>query len=88
MSLQTHLGEGVELDRQKRFMAAHAACHDRIYRYFRRRTESPSAAEDLCAEVFRIVWEIGRGGGALSHVPLRGRTKRSAQSPQVRCPVG
>lgn len=57
MSLQTHLGERVELDRQKRFMAAHAACHDRIYRYFRRRTESPSTAEDLCAEVFRIAWE-------------------------------
>jgi RNA polymerase sigma-70 factor (ECF subfamily) len=47
----------MELDRQKRFMAAHAACHDRIYRYFRRRTESPSSAEDLCAEVFRIAWE-------------------------------
>ena len=57
MSLQTHLGERVELERQKRFMAAHAACHDRIYRYFRRRTESPSTAEDLCAEVFRIAWE-------------------------------
>ena len=57
MSLQTHLGERVDLERQKRFMAAHAACHDRIYRYFRRRTESPSTAEDLCAEVFRIAWE-------------------------------
>ncbi|MCP1411951.1 RNA polymerase sigma factor [Paenarthrobacter sp. A20] len=57
MSLQTHLGDRVDVKRQKRFTAAHAACHDAVYRYFRRRTTNPSTAEDLCAEVFRITWE-------------------------------
>lgn len=45
------------MDREKRFLAAHASCHDRIYRYFRRRTDNVATAEDLCAEVFRITWE-------------------------------
>ena len=62
----------MELERQKRFMAAHAACHDRIYRYFRRRTESPAAAEDLCAEVFRIAWEKSGEGEELSAMFLFG----------------
>lgn len=66
MSLLAHLGDRVDLDRQKRFTAAHAACHDRVYRYFRRRTGSPSTAEDLCAEVFRIVWEKSRQEDNLS----------------------
>ena len=56
MSLQT-MGERVDLEREKRFLAAHTGSHDRIYRYFRRRTDGPATAEDLCAEVFRIVWE-------------------------------
>jgi len=47
----------VEMAREKHFLAAHAACHDQVYRYFRRRTEGVPAAEDLCAEVFRIAWE-------------------------------
>ncbi|MDI2033771.1 RNA polymerase sigma factor [Paenarthrobacter nitroguajacolicus] len=47
----------MEAAREKRFLAAHAACHDQVYRYFRRRTEGASAAEDLTAEVFRIAWE-------------------------------
>ncbi|WP_458111177.1 hypothetical protein M1D88_12480 [Arthrobacter sp. R1-13] len=72
MSLQTHLGDRVDLERQKRFTAAHAACHDRIYRYFRRRTENPSTAEDLCAEVFRIVWEKSRHVDELSVMVLFG----------------
>ena len=72
MSLQTPLGERVELERQKRFMAAHAACHDRIYRYFRRRAESASTAEDLCAEVFRIAWEKSGHGEELSAMFLFG----------------
>lgn len=46
--------------RQQRFLAAHAACHDQVYRYFRRRAEGVSTAEDLCAEVFRIAWEKTR----------------------------
>lgn len=88
MSLQTHLGDRVDLERQKRFMAAHAACHDRIYRYFRRRTENPSTAEDLCAEVFRIAWEKSRHQDELSvmvlfgvaHNVLRNHTRSGARS--------
>lgn len=88
MSLQTHLGDGVDLERQKRFMAAHAACHDRVYRYFRRRTESPLTAEDLCAEVFRIAWEKSGQGDELSvmilfgiaHNVLRNHLRSAARS--------
>jgi len=40
MSLQTVRKERGDLEREKRFLAAHAASHDRIYRYFRRRTEN------------------------------------------------
>jgi len=47
----------VEVPREKHFLATHAACHDKVYRYFRRRTEGVSTAEDLCAEVFRIAWQ-------------------------------
>ncbi|MCT9869699.1 RNA polymerase sigma factor [Paenarthrobacter aurescens] len=57
MSLQTDRGDRVDVARQEQFLAAHAACHDKVYRYFRRRTEGASTAEDLCAEVFRIAWE-------------------------------
>lgn len=72
MSLRTHLGDRVDLERQKRFTAAHAACHDRVYRYFRRRTGNPSTAEDLCAEVFRIAWEKSRQEDDLSVMVLFG----------------
>lgn len=51
------MGERVDLEREKRFVAAHTGSHDRIYRYFRRRTDGAATAEDLCAEVFRIAWE-------------------------------
>ncbi|YCK82145.1 RNA polymerase sigma factor [Arthrobacter sp. D3-18] len=57
MSLQTEQGDRVEPGRQEHFLAAHAACHDKVYRYFRRRTEGASTAEDLTADVFRIAWE-------------------------------
>jgi len=57
MRVKTDLGDRVEALREKRFLAAHAACHDQIYRYFRRRADGASAAEDLTAEVFRIAWE-------------------------------
>jgi len=50
------MGERVDLEREKRFLAAHTGSHDRIYRFFRRRTDG-TTAEDLCAEVFRIAWE-------------------------------
>jgi RNA polymerase sigma-70 factor (ECF subfamily) len=69
------MGERVDLEREKRFLAAHAAAHDRIYRYFRRRTDSPATAEDLCAEVFRIVWEKSGHGDDLSAIILFGVAK-------------
>lgn len=60
MSVQTDQGGRVESGREKRFLAAHAACHDKVYRYFRRRTDGASTAEDLTADVFRIAWEKSR----------------------------
>jgi len=56
----------VEPARQEHFLAAHSACHDKVYRFFRRRAGDPSAAEDLCAEVFRIAWEKCRQDQELS----------------------
>ncbi|MFH5878643.1 RNA polymerase sigma factor [Arthrobacter sp. NA-172] len=74
MSLQT-MGERLDLEREKRFLAAHAAAHDRIYRYFRRRTDGAATAEDLCAEVFRIAWEKSAHGDDLSVIVLFGVAK-------------
>ncbi|MBT2530726.1 RNA polymerase sigma factor [Arthrobacter sp. ISL-48] len=56
-------------------MATHAAGHDRIYRYFRRRTENAATAEDLCAEVFRIAWEKTGDNDGLSVMTLFGIAK-------------
>lgn len=56
----------MEPARQEHFLAAHSACHDKVYRFFRRRAGDPSAAEDLCAEVFRIAWEKCRQDQELS----------------------
>ncbi|MBT2538788.1 RNA polymerase sigma factor [Arthrobacter sp. ISL-69] len=75
MSLQTVSGERVDSEREKRFLTAHAAGHDRIYRYFRRRTDDAATAEDLCAEVFRIAWEKSGQGGVLSVMVLFGVAK-------------
>jgi RNA polymerase sigma-70 factor (ECF subfamily) len=69
------MGERVDLEREQRFLAAHAASHDRIYRYFRRRTEVAATAEDLSAEVFRIVWEKSGHGDDLSTIVLFGVAK-------------
>lgn len=66
------MGERVDLEREKRFLAAHTAAHDRIYRYFRRRTDGAATAEDLCAEVFRIVWEKSGHADDLSVIVLFG----------------
>lgn len=66
------MGERVDLERENRFLAAHASAHDGIYRYFRRRTEGAATAEDLCAEVFRIVWEKSSHGDDLSAIVLFG----------------
>ncbi|MDQ0823175.1 RNA polymerase sigma factor (sigma-70 family) [Arthrobacter sp. V4I6] len=65
----------MDLEREKRFLAAHAAGHDRIYRYFRRRTENAATAEDLCAEVFRITWEKTEQDDSLSVMVLFGIAK-------------
>ncbi|WP_090580746.1 RNA polymerase sigma factor [Arthrobacter sp. ov407] len=75
MSLQTVRKERGELERERRFLAAHAAGHDRIYRYFRRRTDNAATAEDLCAEVFRIAWEKSGEECALSVMILFGIAK-------------
>lgn len=69
------MGERVDLEREKRFLTAHAASHDRIYRYFRRRTDGAATAEDLCAEVFRIAWEKSGNGDDLSVLVLFGIAK-------------
>ncbi|MGY2744171.1 RNA polymerase sigma factor [Pseudarthrobacter sp. O4] len=63
------------MEKEKRFLAAHAAGHDRIYRYFRRRTENAATAEDLCAEVFRITWEKTGPDDSLSVMVLFGIAK-------------
>jgi DNA-directed RNA polymerase specialized sigma24 family protein len=64
MSVQALWKERGDLNRQQRFLAAHAATHDRIYGYFRRRTDGPATAEDLSSEVFKIVWEKWSRGTA------------------------
>lgn len=75
MSLQAVRTVPGKLEREKRFLAAHAASHDRIYRYFRRRTADAATAEDLCSEVFRIAWEKLATGGDLSVMVLFGVAK-------------
>ncbi|MFK0003400.1 RNA polymerase sigma factor [Paenarthrobacter sp. NPDC090522] len=57
MSLRKSAIEDRSTARHKRFLDLHTAGHDRIYRYFRRRTANAATSEDLCAEVFRIAWE-------------------------------
>lgn len=69
------MGEGVDLEREQRFLAAHAETHDRIYRYFRRRTDSAATSEDLSAEVFRIVWEKSGHGDDLAAIVIFGVAK-------------
>lgn len=75
MSLQQNRGERDDVEREKRFLALHAAGHDRIYRYFRRRTNNAATAEDLCAEVFRIAWEKTGEGASVSIMVLFGVAK-------------
>lgn len=75
MSVQALRKERGDLDRQQRFLAAHAATHDRIYRYFRRRTDGPATAEDLSSEVFKIVWEKSEEEEILSVMVLFGIAK-------------
>jgi RNA polymerase sigma factor (sigma-70 family) len=42
---------------QLAFIAVHRDSYPRVYRYVRRRVESPELAEELAADVFRIVWQ-------------------------------
>lgn len=75
MSFQAVRKDRADLEREKRFLIAHAAAHDRIYRYLRRRTVNAATAEDLCSEVFRIAWEKSANDDRLSIMILFGIAK-------------
>lgn len=63
------------MNREEKFLAAHAATHDRIFDYLRRRTDNAATAEDLCADVFRIAWEKSDQRDGLSVMVLFGVAK-------------
>lgn len=45
------------MERELAFTAVHRGSYPRVYRYVRRRVESPELAEELAADVFRIAWQ-------------------------------
>ncbi|MFE4836195.1 RNA polymerase sigma factor [Arthrobacter sp. NPDC056691] len=47
----------MESERELAFVAVHRDSYPRVYRYVRRRVESPELAEELAADVFRVVWQ-------------------------------
>jgi RNA polymerase sigma-70 factor (ECF subfamily) len=47
----------VETERERAFVAVHRDSYPRVYRYVRRRVESAELAEELAADVFRVVWQ-------------------------------
>jgi RNA polymerase sigma-70 factor (ECF subfamily) len=47
----------VDLEGERAFIAVHRDSYPRVYRYVRRRVESPELAEELAADVFRVVWQ-------------------------------
>jgi RNA polymerase sigma factor (sigma-70 family) len=47
----------VESERELAFIAVHRDSYPRVYKYVRRRVESPELAEELAADVFRVVWQ-------------------------------
>jgi RNA polymerase sigma-70 factor (ECF subfamily) len=47
----------VDSERERAFVAVHRDSYPRVYRYVRRRVESPELAEELAADVFRVVWQ-------------------------------
>ena len=47
----------MESERELAFIAVHRNSYPRVYRYVRRRVESPELAEELAADVFRVVWQ-------------------------------
>ena len=44
-------------EREQAFIAIHKESYPRVYRFVRRRVESPEVAEELAADVFRVVWQ-------------------------------
>ncbi|MFP3462183.1 sigma-70 family RNA polymerase sigma factor [Arthrobacter globiformis] len=47
----------MDSERELAFVAVHRDSYPRVYRYVRRRVESPELAEELAADVFRVVWQ-------------------------------
>jgi RNA polymerase sigma factor (sigma-70 family) len=47
----------VESERELAFVAVHRESYPRVYRFVRRRVESAELAEELAADVFRVVWQ-------------------------------
>jgi RNA polymerase sigma-70 factor (ECF subfamily) len=47
----------VESERELAFIAVHRDSYPRVYRFVRRRVESTELAEELAADVFRVVWQ-------------------------------
>jgi RNA polymerase sigma-70 factor (ECF subfamily) len=44
-------------ERELAFIAIHKDSYPRVYRFVRRRVESAEVAEELAADVFRVVWQ-------------------------------
>ena len=47
----------MDSERELAFIAVHRDSYPRVYRYVRRRVESAELAEELAADVFRVVWQ-------------------------------
>ncbi|MBT2523732.1 RNA polymerase sigma factor [Arthrobacter sp. ISL-28] len=47
----------MESERELAFIAVHRDSYPRVYRFVRRRVESAELAEELAADVFRVVWQ-------------------------------
>lgn len=47
----------MESERELAFIAVHRDSYPRVYRFVRRRVESTELAEELAADVFRVVWQ-------------------------------
>ncbi len=50
-------GGDVLSERELAFIAIHKDNYQRVFRFVRRRVESPEVAEELAADVFRVVWQ-------------------------------
>ncbi|ABK04425.1 RNA polymerase sigma-70 factor (ECF subfamily) [Arthrobacter sp. PvP102] len=44
-------------ERELEFIALHKDNYPAVFRYVRRRVESPEVAEEIAADVFRVVWQ-------------------------------